>query len=258
MSDGPLAGYRVLVTRPALQADELVAAIESAGGEAIRFPVIQIIGHDPDVISGEFASMPRPDIAIFVSVNAVLYGLDPVRSSGAAIAAVGPSTKMAIEAAGVAVSISVDDGFDSESLLGHPALNDVSDKTVTIVRGENGREILGNTLRDRGADVNYLATYRRSIRQAAEDEFQLLEERWDRGEIDCVTVLSVETLENLLLQLPSASLEALRRTLLVAPGARVIQTAKELVPGISAVMASGPRTADILNALIKARQSGQP
>lgn len=257
MSEGPLTGYRVLVTRPVQQADELVEAIESAGGKAIRFPVIQIIGRSPEVVELEFTSVPKPDIAIFVSRNAVLHGLAAIRNSGATIAAVGPTTKAAIEAAGVEVAISVDDGFDSERLLTHAALDNVAGNAVTIVRGESGRELLADTLTSRGAKVSYLSAYRREMRCASPAEVELLDKRWCRGGIDCVTVMSVETLKNLLQQLPPSSLEQLRQTPLVAPGARVIQTAMELVPGISAVMASGPQTVDMLNALIETRHSGR-
>jgi len=42
MSESTLNGFGVLVTRPEHQADELATAIEDAGGEAIRFPVIDI------------------------------------------------------------------------------------------------------------------------------------------------------------------------------------------------------------------------
>lgn len=257
MSEGPLTGYRVLVTRPAHQSGELVAAIEGAGGEAVRFPVIQIIGRNPDVVAQEFASLPRPDIAIFVSRNAVDHGLAAVRASEATIAAVGPTTRAALEAAGVDVTIKSDEGFDSERLLAHPALENVRDRTVVIVRGESGRELLADTLRNRGAEVNYLSAYRREIRRAPQDELDSLDERWCHDGIDCVTIMSVETLENLLHQLPSTSLEQLRQTPLVAPGARVIQTAMELVPGIPAVLASGPKPANMLNALIETRHSGQ-
>jgi uroporphyrinogen-III synthase len=257
VNEGPLAGYRVLVTRPAHQAGDLVAAIEGAGGEAIRFPVIEIVGRNQDIVAQEFASLPKPDIAIFVSRNAVDYGLEVVRGSDTTIAAVGPSTRVAIEAAGVDVSITSDKGFDSERLLAHPALQDVRDKSVIVVRGESGRELLADTLRDRGAAVSYLSTYRREIRRAPQDELDSLDETWCNNGIDCLTVMSVETLKNLLAQLPPTSLEQLRQTPLVAPGARVIQTAMELVPGIPAVQASGPQPADMLNALIETRHSGQ-
>lgn len=257
MSDGPLSGYRILVTRPERQADEFVAAIESAGGLVVRFPVMQITGRSPHIIAEDFASLPEPDIAIFVSRNAVDHGLPLIRDCGATFAAIGPATRTAIEAAGVKVAICPDNGFDSEHLLEQPALNDVRDRTVLIVRGESGRELIADTLRKRGADVCYLSAYRREIRRAPTEELDSLDTRWAGGGIDCVTVMSVETLENLLHQLQPISLEQLRQTPLVAPGARVIQTALELIPGISAVNASGPQTADMLSALIETLHSGQ-
>lgn len=257
MNDGPLAGCRILVTRPEHQADELVAAIESAGGEAIRFPVIQIVGRSQEIVAQEFALLPKPDICIFVSRNAVEHGLPVIRDSGSALAAIGPTTRDAIEAAGSRVTIGSDDGFNSEHLLAHPALHDVRGRSVLIIRGDSGREALANTLRERGADVSYLSVYRREIRRAPAIELESLVAKWRDGDIDCVTVMSVETLENLLQQMPPDLSERLRQTPLVAPGARVIQTAMELVAGISAVMASGPQTADMLNALIETLHSGQ-
>lgn len=255
MNDGPLAGCRILVTRPEHQADELVAAIECAGGEAVRFPVIQIIGRSADVVAQEYASQPTPDICIFVSRNAVDHGLSAVRDSGAEIAAIGPITRATLEAAGTRVTMSSDEGFDSENLLLHPALNDVRDKRVTIVRGDRGRELLADTLRRRGADVRYLSVYRRGMRNATSLELASLQSVWREDGIDCVTVMSVETLENLVQQLPPESLELLRQTPLVGPGSRVIQTAMEL--GLSAVMASGPQAAEMVNALIETLHSGQ-
>lgn len=257
MNGGPLAGRRILVTRPEHQADELAAAIEGAGGEAIRFPVLEIIGRTRDIVAQEFAALPEPDICIFVSRNAVEHGLFVIQDSGSAVAAIGPATRDAIEAAGARVTIAADDGFNSEHLLAHPALHDVRGRNVLIVRGDSGRELLANTLRDRGANVSYLSVYRREMRRAPAAELESLAARWRDGDIDCVTVMSVETLENLLEQVPANLHEILRQTPLVAPGARVIQTAMELVPGISAIMASGPQTADMLNALIETLHSGQ-
>lgn len=260
MSESPLAGRRILVTRPEQQADELVAAIGNAGGEAIRFPVIQIIGRNEETITQDFAVQPTPDVCIFVSRNAVDHGLAVIRDGitpSTDIAAVGPVTRTAIEASGLKVSISPDDGFDSEHLLAQPALNDVQGVNILIVRGERGREMLAETLTRRGANVSYLSVYRREMRRASTAELDALEATWRDDGIDCVTVMSVETLENLLQQLSPLSLERLRQTTLVAPGARVIQTAMELVPGIPAITASGPQTADMLNALIDALHSGQ-
>lgn len=257
MIDGPLAGCRILVTRPESQADELSHAIEAAGGEAVRFPVITVTARDRASVSDELAALPRPDIVIFISSNAVEHGLDLVTNSGAAIAAVGPATAAAIAARGIEVDICPHEGFDSEHLLAHPALQDVDGLAVTIVRGEGGRPLLGDTLRERGARVDYLPVYHREINRLPDAAIGQLDADWRDGRIDCVTVMSGETLASLLALLPAESRRRLRETPLVAPGDRVIKTARELVPGIPAIMASGPRTADMLNALIKWRQSGR-
>lgn len=257
MNDPALAGYRVLVTRPEHQAGQLVTAIEQAGGEAVRFPVMQIVGRNSAVVEQALASLPEPDIAIFVSSNAVAHGLPAIRKTGATIAAVGPGTMAALEAAGVPTQISPADRFDSEGLLEHPALKDVAGKTIIIVRGESGRELLADTLKRRGAEVRYLSAYRREIRMAPQDEVAVLSDDLINGRIDCVTVMSAESLRNLLQQLGPDALNALGKTPLVAPGARVIQTVMELLPGVHAVAASGPQSADMLNALIETRHSGQ-
>ena len=257
MTIGALAGCGVLVTRPAHQANQLAEAIEHAGGRAIRFPVIEISGRDEDVVANEFAALPDPDIVIFVSQNAATFGGGVCALAQAEIGAIGQSTKAALEARGTVVEIAPEDGFTSERLLQHPLLSDVNDKNVTIVRGEHGRQLLGDELRRRGATVNYLSTYRRQIRRVRSSEVAEIDEIWRRGDINYVTVLSVETLENLLRLLLPTSIDMLRNTPLVAPGARVIQTAMRLVPGLRAKEAKGPATSEILDALIDLQQSGQ-
>jgi uroporphyrinogen-III synthase len=257
MSDGALSGCGVLVTRPAHQANELAAAIESAGGEAIRFPVIEITGRDQGVIADELAALPVPDIVIFVSQNAATYGGDVCTAAPAEIGAIGPSTKAALEARGNVVDIAPESGYTSEHLLAHPLLSNVTGKSIVIVRGEHGRELLGNELHRRGAEVSYLSAYRRQIRRAPGSELAEIDEIWRRGGIGYVTVLSVETLENLLQLLLPTSIDMLRNTLLVAPGDRVIQTAMRLVPGLQAYAAAGPAPGEILDVLIELRNSGQ-
>ena len=252
-----LYGRRILVTRPTLQANELVAAIESAGGEAIRFPVMRIVARDRHDVATDFAAAHSPDIAIFVSRNAVEHGLFAVRGSGAKIAAIGSTTAAAIDAQMVAVDIGSNGGWDSEHLLAQPALQDIEGLEITIVRGQRGLELLGDTLRKRGARVTYLPAYERKINKIPQDELDQLRDDWTNGRVDCVTVMSVESLEFLLELLPKDAIERLPSTSLVAPGRRVIQTACELIPGISTTMASGPRAADIVDAVIEALDPGQ-
>lgn len=257
MSSGALAGCGVLVTRPEDQANDLVAAIEDAGGNAVRFPVIEITGRDRGVIADEFAALPAPDIIIFVSRNAARFGGDVATATQAEIGAIGRSTEAELRALGVQVGVTPEHGFTSEHFLDEPSLADVADKNVTIVRGETGRELLGDELERRGAVVSYLSAYRREIMRPSRSLVARVDDQWRRGEIDYVTVLSVETLENLLQLLLPTSIDMLRKTPLVAPGSRVIQTAVRLVPGLKAYAASGPAPDEILAALIELQTSGQ-
>jgi uroporphyrinogen-III synthase len=257
MSEAALAGYGVLVTRPAGQSAELADAIADAGGRAIRFPVIDIAGANSGDVGTAFAALPQPDIIVFVSRNAVAYGLAAIDTGNSLIAVVGPATKAAVEENGTHVDIVPEQGSDSEQLLAHPELQDVAGKTIVIVRGEDGREKLARTLRSRGATIHYLPVYERQLHCASAAELAALEKCWSSSEIDCVTVMSVETLHNMLQLLPATCRELLVETPLVAPSTRVIQTAEESIPGISTILAPGPQAADIISALIALRQSGQ-
>ena len=257
MSDAPLSGRRVLVTRPTLQAGPLIAAIEAAGGQTVRFPVIRIAPRSPEIIRAEFASAPWPDIVIFISRNAVDNGLFAVQNCNAKIAAVGPATTEALESQGVRPDIVPIGGANSERLLEHPALQNVSGRVVMIVRGQSGRELLGDTLRDRGARVVYLPVYERTAYTATPAELERLTETWEQSGIDCVTVMSADSVQFLLRQLPEPLIERLRKTPLVGPAGRVIQTASELVPGIPATSACGPGAADMVQAIIEVLDSRQ-
>lgn len=257
MSEAALAGYGVLVTRPQEQSAELAKAITEAGGTAIRFPVIDIVGAAAADVGKAFAALPEADVIVFVSRNAVTYGLTAIDTGNSLLAVIGPATLAAVEEIGSRVDIVPEQGSDSEHFLAHPALQDVAGKTITIIRGENGREKIAETLRTRGAKIYYLPVYKHELHVASDTELSALENSWRDGRIDCVTVMSVATLQYLLQLLPPACRELLANTPLVAPGTRVIQTAERSIPGISTVMAPGPQAADIISALIALRQSGQ-
>lgn len=256
MTSSALAGSAVLVTRPEHQADELVSAIESAGGEALRFPVLRIEARDAEAIADDMRALPPPDLVIFTSRNAVDYGLARHSGYGARLAAIGPATAEALESAGARVDVRPAAGFDSEHLLESPQLGDVAGCNVRIVRGESGRELLASTLRQRGARVDHLAVYRRLRAQPSQGTLRRLQQRWHGGDIRAVTIMSVESFDNLRALLPADLDALLQRTPLVTPSRRVIQTIAEKIPGSPAFLAMGPQAADMLRALIAAIAPG--
>lgn len=250
MSGRPLAGAGILVTRPRHQAGELEDAIARLGGRPVPFPVMEIRPVPVPERNAELARLKPADIVIFVSPNAVRHGLDCIGE--ARIAAIGPATRRAIEAAGSRVDITAATGYDSEHLLDTPELRDVRGKTVRIIRGRSGRELLADSLRQRGAVVEYLAVYERVVPEPSADELASLETLWSTGGIAAVVVMSVESLDNLLALLPDTLGKALARTRLVTPASRVIKEAQTRFPGIPTTLARGPQARDLADAIAKA------
>jgi len=253
MAECELRGVGVLVTRPKQQATSLVNAITQKGGVAIALPVMEVIAHDAATIEHDVASLLEPDIAIFVSANAVRLGL--AHAGAAKIAAIGPATAIAVRRHGREVDIQSVDGFDSEHLLNAEELQDVHGKVIRIVRGSVGRELLAKTLRSRGAIVEYLAIYRRQIPEYSSEELLEISKQWQAGKVDVVTIMSVESLQNLLKILPRECQELLVNTSLVTPAQRVVQEAAARLPGIPTTLAKGPQVNDIIDAILACRNT---
>ena len=243
----PLAEVGVLVTRPRAQAADLIDAIERLGGTAICFPVIEIVPRDDAAIAADAAALPDADIALFVSRNAVECGL--AYAEGAMKGATGPSTAAAIESAGQSVDIVSDHGYDSESLLALPALRDVAGKQIRIIRGGDGRELLADTLHERGATVNYLSVYERRRPQIEAPQLADIEALWRGEKIHVITVMSVQSLDNLASLLPKWCEKQIESLPLVTPAARVIKETLDRYPDASPVLAAGPTAADMVDAI---------
>ena len=246
MSDRSLGGMVVLVTRPKQQADDLIDAINACGGTAIAFPVIEIVRRDTATVDADAAALPRPDISVFVSQNAVEHGR--LYASGQ-LAAIGPTTAAALRAAGASVEICPASGFDSEHLLQEAAFNEVAGKNIRIIRGSAGREVLADTLRSRGARVDYLSAYEQKLPSYTDQELAAVADRWLCGDIGATVVMSVQSLRNLTALLPRAAAEMMRSTPLVTPAARVLKEAESTYSDCPVALAAGPKTGDLLDAL---------
>lgn len=161
-----LAGAGILVTRPAEQSAQLARLLRDAGGEPILFPALEIEPLAETAIASVLDHLLHFDLVIFVSPNAARVAMPQILKNGglpahAKIAAVGPGTAAELKRSGVRNIISPKAGFDSEGLIGELSSMPLDGGRVLIVRGHGGREILGETLRSRGAIVEYLECYRR-------------------------------------------------------------------------------------------------
>jgi uroporphyrinogen-III synthase len=217
----------VLVTRPAHQADHFINLLQQAGARAYALPAIAIQALTiSDELKQHLLQSSRYQIVIFISANAVQWGIPHLKKcSGPQIAAIGEGSARALATQGWHVDLVADSGFTSEDFLALPALQagSLTGKHILIVRGEGGREFLGETLQSRGAVVEYAQVYRRCQPQV---DTQWLAPLWQQ-DIQVVCVTSNESLENLYHMLKPYRDQLLHTTLLV-PGARAYQLAQSL------------------------------
>ncbi len=187
-----LAGRGVVVTRPHELATAFARRIESLGARAIVFPTLEIQALPVPAVLNELA---RFDFVVFVSPSAVRVAQQmlPPWPQGVRAVAISFGTKRELDAAGIAPVIVSTATADSEGLLTAPELQQMAGKRVLIIRGDDGRALLGESLAARGARVAYAECYRR-VRPAT-DPAPLLA-AWRRGEVAAVIVLSAQALSN--------------------------------------------------------------
>jgi len=224
-----LDGIVVMVTRPAHQARPLCERIESRGGRVVCFPVLEIAAvEDTASLQGLVRRLSEFDLAVFVSANAVARGVPMVLAHGGwppgtQVAAVGERTAGELVRRGLSVDIRPEKGFDSESLLAVAALNNVVGKRIVIFRGQGGRELLAETLRQRGATVDYAEVYRR-VRPMATLGGVLHTQPFPHA----IVITSGDGLHNLLDMADSGDRRRLLSTPLVVISHRIGDTARAL------------------------------
>lgn len=153
----------VVLTRPEAHSQRLALALSRQGFESLVLPLMTV---QPIPVSER---SPVPDltagvVCIFISANAVQYGLPHIASAlaqreTAVLIAVGQQTQSALQAAGFAAI--TPEQADTEGLLALPALSTGALEQALIVKGEGGRALLASELRRRGVAVTEWSCYRR-------------------------------------------------------------------------------------------------
>lgn len=240
------------MTRPRERAAAVADLIKAAGGRPILFPALEIAdGGDRRALHALIDRLEQFHYAIFISPTAVNRALNLIRArrplpAGMSIAAVGKGSARELQRCGVAGVLVPQGRFDSEGLLALDAFADVRGKSVVIFRGEGGRELLGETLAARGANVEYAECYRR-VRPNGDS--QPLLKAWGRGEIHAIMATSGEALRNLFEMVGTLGRHWLRKTPLFVPHQRIAALAHEL--GIAHVVVSEPGDEAMVGAMIR-------
>ncbi|MFT4046355.1 MAG: uroporphyrinogen-III synthase [Solimonas sp.] len=236
-SAAPLQGLRVLVTRPAAQADALCQMLAARGAEVRRLPLQAVEpARQTALLSRAFAEARRADAWIFTSVNAVQHARRCDVGAWPRAIAVGAATAAALERLGVDASAPLQ-AFNSEGVLALPELQAGEGRRFAIVTGEGGRALIADTLRERGATVSTIAVYRRvDLPHPPAKVVEMLDG------IDAAIVTSGEALLHLARLLPAAARDRLQSLQLVVPSQRVVEQARQL--GVTAVPLLPEQVAD--------------
>jgi uroporphyrinogen-III synthase len=160
----------VVITRPPAQAADLQRRVAALGRRTILFPLLEIRPlADQQALRQTLRTLEHYALVAFVSPNAIdaAFAARPDWPRQVPLAVVGEGSRQALQRHGVTpestpIACPIDpDHSDSEGLLQALDLPTLHGKPVLIVRGETGRELLGDALRAAGAQVTTVTAYRR-------------------------------------------------------------------------------------------------
>jgi len=173
----PLHERRVVVTRAGAQASGLSKTLRNLGAEVIELPAIRI---EPLIETEEvhkaISSLNDYAFVCLTSPNGVRLLFEAMQANGCdaraladtTVAAIGPGTARALAERGIVADI-VPERFVAEALVEALAGVEVEGRRVLVARAAEGRDVLPDALRKRGAKVDVVALYE-TVREEPDPE----------------------------------------------------------------------------------------
>lgn len=246
----------VLVTRPGQDGEALCSSLQQCQIKSIHHPLI-------DVSPGRNCSslindLSQADIVIAVSQYAVFWAQYTLKTAQQSFPtkpkyfAVGNKTAELLQQY-AQQPVLYPQISDSEHLLDLPALKFVKNQSILILRGNGGRELIHQTLQQRGATVVYNETYRRNLLPIENID---LWQQWKMQGVSHLVITSGEQLAFFKSQVPKQYLPWVIQLKLYVPSLRIQQQAEEL--GFSHIINTGSAANPVLlDCLSKTFTTGQ-
>ena len=251
-----LQNTSIVVTRPSQQNHNICNQLKKFGATPIAFPCIEICPNPAADLAKIKQTIQRSHMLIFISNNAVNFAfklfptLIKELPQDCIIAAVGSSTARVLQRYGVKKVLTPEHSPDSEQLLKHVDLQQVKQKVILIIKGIGGRELLYETLHNRGADVHNIELYERTLPE-------LVDITPLNNKIDLILFTSNETVKNFL-ELTSGSLqESLLTCQTIVGHQRIAEKVSSLGFKKLPIIAATPSDADMLAAVLQWRRDNQ-
>lgn len=196
----------ILVTRPSPAGEQLVARLAMMGFQAHHSPLIEFSpGRELLQLPARLNALPSGSLVFALSQQVMEFAAPLLAHRGAAwpssltYYAVGRATGLALHAASGQPVRYPPERAASETLLQLPDLQRLDGKQALLLRGNGGRELLGDALRQRGADVSYCECYQRNpVRYDGAEQSR----RWQSLGVDQLVVTSGEMLQQLYTLVP--------------------------------------------------------
>jgi uroporphyrinogen-III synthase len=249
----------VVLTRPLSQCAAMLTTLQTSGRKVVHFPMFDIAPlRDETKLTQILPRLSEYALVVFVSPAAIRmclsqpYFQEHAWPKDLAIAVMGAGSRATLHEFGISsenytvISPSNTERTDSETLLDDLDLAQLQDQKVLLIRGETGRELFADALRQAQIAVDVVAAYRRVIPEfdsvRAETLRKLIEPNEEPNEEPqgseqerqqtAWVITSSEVLSTLLkwascLALPDAVVKMQQQKLFV-PHFRIAQTAKEL------------------------------
>ncbi|MGH3109631.1 MAG: uroporphyrinogen-III synthase [Gaiellaceae bacterium] len=249
MADTPLAGRRIVVTRPREHAESLARGLEALGATAVVLPLLQIEpmrDTDAAVLDSVLSDVATYDWIVFTSANGVAAVQEHLagKLAGVKIAAVGPATAAAVRSLGVEPAFVPANYAAAEIVEG---LGELDGCRVLLPQADIADPWLGDQIRAAGATVDAVVAYR----TVAVDPSAVEAAELEHG-VDAIVLASgsaARSLAALAAKFPGVA-KALEDVTLVAIGPKTAEAAREvaLPVGLVAGEASSEGIIDALTA----------
>jgi uroporphyrinogen-III synthase len=200
---------RILITRAPHQASELADHLRALGADPILIPTIELTAPTSfATFDAALNNLATFHWLIFTSANAVesfhhrltaLSTLYPLPSGPTKIAAIGPATARALTAIGLTPTLIPPQAIAeslTETLLPHALQLDGTPTRFLLIRAEEARDHLPQTLRAAGAEVTIAPAYRTIIPTGSIDAIRSLFTD-PKNYPDAITFTSSSTARNL-------------------------------------------------------------
>ncbi|END6714752.1 uroporphyrinogen-III synthase [Escherichia albertii] len=196
----------ILVTRPSPAGEELVSRLRALGQVAWHFPLFEFSpGRQLPQLADQLTALGEGDLLFALSQHAVAFAQSQLHQQSLewptlpAYFAIGRTTALALHTVSGHNVRYPQDREISEVLLQLPELQNIVGKRALVLRGNGGRELIGETLTARDAEVVFCECYQRCAihYDGAEEAI-----RWQSRGVTTIVVTSGEMLQQLWTLIP--------------------------------------------------------